>query len=111
PLLAVVGVLLAHPAALAAAEQDLRAVGGEAREPVDGLALRDLFHVRAVGLHREEVVVADPRARPDDQARYLLADLRHGRALRVVHAVLRPLWRRAAEGRTRGKSEHQGTTQ
>ena len=78
PLAALVGVALAYPAALATAKQNLGAVGREAWKPIHRVSAGDLLHVAAVGVHGEEIVVADPRARPDDGPLNFFPDRRHG---------------------------------
>jgi hypothetical protein len=106
PLLAHVRVSLAHPAGFASAEEDFRTVGGETREPVDLVPFGDLLHVGAVGVHREKVVVAEPRARPHDRARDLAADGFHLRRFGVVDRILRTLGGRSGDRGARGRREN-----
>src|SRR6185295_12909845 len=111
PLVAVVGVSLADPALLAAAKQNSRSVRRKARKPIDRIAARDLLDVRAVRLHREQVVIAEARARPDDQARSLGPDLLHGGGLFERRRVVRAFGWGARDRRARSKRARSNETQ
>ena len=106
PLAIRVRVPFIDPTLLAAREENARAVRRKAWEPVDRVTLGDGVNVRAIGVHYEEVVVAEARTGPDNLSIRLATDRGHrlflGRAGLFLTAA-RPAGHGGAPGDHRGQ--------